>query len=206
MSKIKENKKYKEKIEDFFYSDTPSATATKFLLMFLALGSFAFGGAVIPSILKAIKGFDFSNNEAEKKYTKKQLNNALGNLKRQKLIKVIKEKNGKFKIKLTNKGSKRILKLSLENVSVQKPKTWDKKWRVVIFDVPTEFNSAREALRNKMKDLGFKQLQKSVWVYPYDCEDEILFVAEVFNVEKYVEIITAEKVLHEKVLKNAFKI
>ena len=39
-----------------------------------------------------------------------------------------------------------------------------------------------------------------------DCEDEILFIAEVFNVEKYIEIITAEKALHEKVLRNTFHI
>ena len=197
----------RERIENFLYSDTPSATATKFLLMFIALGGIAFGGAVVPGIFKILKEFNFSSDSSgEEKYTKKQINDAIGNLKRQKFIKIINEKNGKFKIKLTNKGKKRILKLSLEGVSIQRPKIWDKKWRVVIFDVPNEFNAAREALRRKMKELGFKQLQKSVWICPYDCEDEILFIAETFSVEEYVEIITAEKLLHEKVVKKQFKL
>lgn len=196
-----------ERIENFLYSDTPAAMATKILLGMAGLGLLVFGGAVVPGILKALKGLESSGTRGNgRKYTKEQINNALGNLKRQKLIKIIKEKNGKFKIKLTNKGRKRILKISLESVAICKPKSWDGKWRIVIFDVPTKFNSAREALRRKMKELGFKQLQKSVWVHPYDCEDEILFVAEIFEVEKYVEVITAEKVLHEKVLKQAFKI
>jgi len=53
--------------------------------------------------------------------------------------------------------------------------------------------------------LGLRQLQKSVWIYPYDCEDEILFVAEAFEVQKYIEIITAERLLHSKVIKSYFK-
>ena len=203
---IKEKLPLRERIEDFLHSDTPAATATKILLGMAGLGLLVFGGAVVPGILKIMKNFESSGAKGdENKYTRKQINNALSNLKRQKLIKIIKEKDGRFKIKLTNRGKKRMLKLSLENVHIQKPKTWDKKWRVVIFDVPNDFNPAREALRRKMKKLGFKQLQKSVWVHPYDCEDEILFIAEVLKVEEYVEIITAEKVLHEKVLKKSFK-
>lgn len=196
----------KEKIENFLYSDKPTATATKFLLMFLAMGGIAVGGAIIPGIIKALKELNLENDEGEKvKFTKKEFKNALNNLKRQKFIKIINEKSGNFKIKLTNKGKKRVYKISLEKVAIRRPKKWDKKWRIVIFDVPTEYNSAREALRKKMKEFGFKQLQKSVWIHPFECEDEILFVAEVFGVEKYVEIITAEKMLHDREIKNYFK-
>lgn len=84
---------------------------------------------------------------------------------------------------------------------------WDKKWRILIFDIPTKpkiYNQAREALRRKIKGLGFYQMQKSVWVYPYECEDEILFIAELFQVQKHIEIITAEKLLHAEAIKRKF--
>lgn len=62
------------------------------------------------------------------------------------------------------------------------------------------------ALRDKIKEIGFVQLQKSVWVCPYECEDEILFLAESYYVTKYIEILTVEKMLHEEQLKRKFKL
>lgn len=196
-----------EKIEDFLYSDTPGAMATKIVLMIVATGTVAFGGAIVPGIFKIIESFREMNSiSSQKTYSKRQIESALNNLKKRKFIKVIKEKNGRVKIKLTNKGKKRFLELSLDSVKIKKPPKWDGKWRIVVFDIPVELNHGREALRNKMKNLGFKQLQKSVWIIPWECEDEILFVAEVYKVEKYIEIITAESILHSKEFRQVFKI
>ena len=58
----------------------------------------------------------------------------------------------------------------------------------------------------KIKDLGFYQMQKSVWVCPYECEDEILLIAEIYQVQKHIEIITAEKILHENLVRQAFNL
>lgn len=194
----------KERIEDFLYSDSIPATTTKFLLMCVAVSSIAFGGAVLPGILVAIKELNMLSN-GKNKYSKGEISNAINRLKREKYIEIIEEGEEKMKVKLTNKGEKRIAEFSLEAISIKKPKKWDGKWRIVIFDIPNRYKPAREALRNKMKELGFKKLQKSVWIYPFECEDEILFIAEVFAVERYVEIITAERLLHENILKDAFK-
>jgi len=199
------NKKLWKKIEDFFYSDSLPVMATKTLLMSLAVGSFAFGGAVVPGILKIMENnFGFSGKT--KKYSKKQISNSLAYLKRKKLIKIIKSEKGKTVVKLSNQGKKRILKLSLSRIKIKKPNKWDGKWRIVIFDIPVKFNVAREALREKIKKFGFRQLQKSVWIFPYKCEDEILFVSEMFRVEEYVEIIIAERILHESELRKTFKV
>jgi len=202
---------FKEKLEDFFYSDSISATATKFLLAGLALGGFIFGGAVIPGMLKAIDSFKDNggnnyNKRELKKYSEKQIKTAFYNLKRRKMVKIIKIENGKVKIKLTNKGRKRLKEFVLDSLTIKKPKKWDGLWRIVIFDIPVKHNTAREALRGKIKELGFKQLQESVWFFPYECEDEILFVAKMFGADRYIEIITANQLLHEKELKKVFKL
>ena len=165
----------KEVIESFLYSDSKGATATKFILMSLAVGGIVFAGALIPALFSITRGGEF-----RKRYSKKHLQNAIGTLKHRKLIEIIQEKNGKTKVILTNKGEKRVREFCFDELKIKKSKKWDKKWRVLIFDIPTKpkiYNKAREALRNKIKKIGFLQLQKSIWVCPYECEDEILFLA-----------------------------
>jgi len=200
MAKEKQ-KTLREDIEDFLDSNTAPAIATKFVLAFLALGGIAFAGALAPNLIKASKGFRGSG-----KYSEKQLKNAFYSLERRKFIKIKRVKNEKIEVKLTNKGKKRIRELSFENLKIEKMKKWDNKWRILIFDIPIKMNTAREALRKKIKELGFYQFQGSVWIYPYPCEDEILFVAEFFKVSRYIEVVTAENMLHNKELKKYFKL
>lgn len=196
-----------ERIEDFLYSETIPATATKYLLAILGLGGIVFVGAAAPGIFRMMEEFSYAKgNKKTLRYSRKQVSNAIFQLKRNKLIKIVKEKDGKATVKLTNKGRKRMIKMSMNFIAIRKPKIWDGKWRIIVFDIPVKLNIAREALRRKMKNLGFKQFQKSVWIIPYECEDEILFISEMLEVEKYVEIIVAEKLLHEESARKAFKI
>ena len=186
------------------YNDSIPATTAKFLLAFLTLGSLLVVGAALPSLISATKKISKS-----KKYSKTQFENAFRNLKHRKLIEIVQEGDEKFKVQLTNKGQKRVKEFSFEFLEIKKPDKWDGKWRILVFDIPSKpriYNQARNALRAKIKDLGFYQMQKSVWVYPHECEDEILFIAELFQVQKHIEIITAEKLLHEEKIKRAFNL
>lgn len=201
---MEKNKKTTKNVEDFLCSDSKNATATKFLLMTLAVGSVAFVGALAPALFLMA-----DNVGLRKKYSKKQLQNTFGLLKQRKLVEIIKEKNGKIIVKLTNKGQQRIKEFCFEELRIKKSKHWDKKWRVLVYDIPTKpaiYNKAREALRNKIKEIGFRQLQKSVWVCPYECEDEILFLTESYRITRFVEILTVEKMLHEEQLRKKFKL
>jgi DNA-binding transcriptional regulator PaaX len=93
---------------------------------------------------------------------------------------------------------------SIDLMRINKPKKWDGKWRVVMFDLPVRFSKARHFLRFKIKQLGFVQFQKSVWIYPYPCTDEILFIAEYYKVRKYIEMMTVLEISDEKTLKERF--
>ncbi|MEK7070544.1 MAG: hypothetical protein AAB966_01945 [Patescibacteria group bacterium] len=188
----------------FLYNDSISATTAKFLLAFLALGPLLVIGAALPGLISATKEISKS-----KKYSKTQFQNAFRNLKHRKLIEIIQEDEEKFKVQLTNKGQKRVKEFSFEFLGIKKPDKWDGKWRILVFDIPAKpkiYNQARNALRAKIKDLGFYQMQKSVWVYPYECEDEILFIAELFHVQNHIEIITAEKLLYAEKMKRIFSL
>jgi CRISPR-associated endonuclease Cas2 len=202
---MKTEKNLREKIEHFLYEDdSASATAAKFLLMTLALGGIVFAGAIVPGIVKAASAYPRSG-----RYKKSQYKSVVNNLKRRKLIEIISETDGRIRVSLTNKGMKRVKEFAFNRLKIPKPDKWDKKWRVVIFDIPTHQkrkNIARAALREKIKELGFRRLQHSAWVFPYPCEDEILLVAEIFEVTKYIEILTVDNLLHESKIKHHFNL
>lgn len=56
--------------------------------------------------------------------------------------------------------------IKLDDYEIQKEK-WDGNWRVLIFDIPEKAKRLRDDLRAIIAILGFKQLQKSVWISPY---------------------------------------
>lgn len=45
---------------------------------------------------------------------------------------------------------------------------WDKKWRILIYDIPDTKKYKREQLRYCLKQLGFGMVQESCWVSCYD--------------------------------------
>lgn len=73
-------------------------------------------------------------------------------------------------------------------------KKWDSKWRIVIFDIPQELHYARIKFGRKLKNLGFFMLQKSVFVFPYPCTEELGNICADMEISDYVDVIVAEDV------------
>ena len=92
---------------------------------------------------------------------------------------------------LTDRGKQKAITFNIDNMEIKKPKKWDKKWRMVLFDIPEKHKPAREALRDSLRKLGFHEYQKSVFIHPYECQKEIDFVIEYFNIRQYVRTVTA---------------
>lgn len=150
----------------------------------------------------------YSNKQAKKyKYSEiKKIARSLSGLNKNKII-ILKEANGKFIVKLSEKGKKAVREIQFENMKIEKPKTWDKKWRIIIFDIPEAgYRVARDVLRSKLQKLGFYLIQKSVWVYPYPCEKEIQLMCEIYEINPYVNIVTAEKIYNDDAMKKYFRI
>ncbi|OGI68292.1 hypothetical protein A2738_02430 [Candidatus Nomurabacteria bacterium RIFCSPHIGHO2_01_FULL_42_15] len=193
---------YKERLKDFLNSDTKGAKIAVVALCVLAVASVpiivigvgALGNAV--QVFKMFKG--------SKEYSNKQISSVIYSMKRQKLIEYIYDKNGKTIVKITKKGESRLRAFDIDLMKINKPKRWDGKWRLVMFDIPMRFTKGREALRHHLKELNFFQFQKSAWVCPYPCEDEIIFIADFFGIGKYVEVLTAESILRDEKLKKHF--
>lgn len=101
------------------------------------------------------------------------------------LIKVMQSKDI-YKLDMTRAGFTNRLKRQFKMLQINKPRRWDKVWRLVMFDVPESLKPHREILRNKLKKLGFAEFQKSVFAYPYPCNKEINYVINFLEISEYV--------------------
>jgi len=121
-------------------------------------------------------------------------------LKKRKELEFVREKNGYLIYRPTKKGKERIKKLVVDEMLLEKPKRWDKKWRLVIFDIPEWNKKARAALREKLRAMNFYQCQKSVWIHPFPCLEEIEFLKTFFNIKPFVKLFLVEEMTDGKVL------
>ena len=195
---------YTERLKDFLDSGTTKAKIAIVALSVLAVASIPLlivGAGVMGNAVQVFKSFNKS-----KKYSNKQLSSAIYDMKRQKLIEYVCDKDGKTVVKITTKGKSRLKAFSIELIEIKKPKKWDGKWRLVMFDIPMRFTKGREALRYHLKDLNFFQFQKSAWIYPYPCEEEILFISDFFGVSKFVEILTVASISRDEKVKRHFSL
>lgn len=193
---------YMGRLKDFLNSDTKEAKIATVALCVLAVASvpvLVMGAAVVGNAVQCFRMF-----EGSKKYSNKQINSAFYSMKRQKLIEYICDKDGKTIVKITKKGETKLRAFDIELMEIKKPNRWDGKWRLVMFDIPMRFTKGREALRYHLKELNFFQFQKSAWIYPFPCEDEIIFIADFFGVGKHVEVLTVERILRDEKLKKHF--
>ncbi|MEK7127907.1 MAG: hypothetical protein AAB838_04275, partial [Patescibacteria group bacterium] len=118
----------------------------------------------------------------------------LERLKNRKMVQ-IKQVDGETLVEITEEGRKQALKYKFDQMAVAKPKNgWDGKWRVVIFDVPDKIKYTRDKFRQKLLDLGFKQLNESVFIHPYPCFDEVEFVRQVFAIGAEVTFLLVDKI------------
>lgn len=140
----------------------------------------------LPRSRKERRQFYLENEKIWYEADRKQLFRILKRFRLEGVVKSIKEKDGVERLVLTDKGKAKYLWHQFNNLNLAKEKKWDGVWRIVLFDIPETIKNKRNALRRKLKKLGFIEFQKSVFVYPYPCEDEINFVINFFKIYDYV--------------------
>jgi phenylacetic acid degradation operon negative regulatory protein len=136
----------------------------------------------------------------------KNLNRTINKLYKSKLIDKKINRNGTISLKLTDQGKAKVLTFSIEKMKIKKMERWDGKWRLVLFDIPESKKRLRDLLRNSLKNIGFHEFQKSAFICPNKCEDEVNFLIEYYDLRKYVRFIVAKQIDNEPHLKQIFKI
>lgn len=156
---------------------------------------------------RAKKGLWISEyfNHWKNEVSPNKLRDGIRDLNKQKFIKKKENYDGSVIVSLTEKGMLRALNIVFRKLENRKEK-WDKKWRIFAFDIPEEFKKGRNALRYRFKSAGFYELQKSLFVYPYDCQREVIALAKLFKLEKYIIFVLADFIDNEESLKFKFKL
>ena len=130
----------------------------------------------------------------------------LKRLKKQKYVAIDESPDGKTTVTITKNGMVRALTYELNTLAIKKPKHWDEKWRVVIFDVPEKDKKLRDTFRKRLEQMGLYQLQKSVYVSPYPSFNEIEFLRELYGIAVTVLYLTVEKIEDDAFLRTHFNL
>lgn len=161
---------------------------------------------VAPNIFEIFERH-FSNRKLTSKKREEKLIQTFYYLKHHGLI-VMKPTIEDFKIFLTKLGKKKLQKLHLETLSVSRPKKWNGKWWQVAADIPTEdYKWAADMFREKLKEMKFYSLQRTLWFYPFDPRQELEFLLKYFKIGQFVTVMEVSRLDldDETTLRNFFR-
>ncbi|KKT28384.1 MAG: Repressor in ring oxydation complex/ phenylacetic acid degradation pathway related protein (PaaX) [Candidatus Azambacteria bacterium GW2011_GWC2_45_7b] len=190
----------KDRVREFVAKHPIASSTIKALLATAILGGVLTIAAVAPGIVAfAGKGLAMAKKNKQERY--QNLWARFHALKKRNVFECVGESpNGGLIYRFTESGRDLTKKLLLETLEIKSSSKWDKKWHVVVFDIPEKYKKARYALWSQLKNLGFYQLQRSVWVHPFPCEHEIKFLCDIFNIHPFVEVFTTEDLNNGKIL------
>jgi len=100
-------------------------------------------------------------------------------------VRMVKRKR-RWIVEVTDHGKRRLLESEIKDLAIGKPKTWDGRWRIILYDIPDSQSTQRDILRDRLKRLGFFPLQKSTFVLPYPCEDELDVLIQHLGIAEHV--------------------
>lgn len=172
-------------------------------ILLLLLGGFALSCSRSPNkTLQIIRGM----HETWRDIDKQAADRAIQALYESNLLEQRENEDGTITLVLNEGGKKRALTYQIKNIKVPTPRKWDKKWRLILFDIPEGERESRDALREHLEYMKFFCLQKSVWVYPFDCKSEIDFIVELLDIRKYVRFLIADFIDNEAHIKQFFSL
>ena len=131
---------------------------------------------------------------------------AAGRLAQKGLVRFI-ERDGKKYAELTDAG-RRMLEFQSQKAALATctKKRWDKRWRMIVFDIPERRKGVRDRLRRTMREFGFLRLQDSVWVFPYDCEELIALLKAELHIGKDVLYAVVEHIENDADIRKHFSL
>lgn len=197
INQYKKARKYNQNKKGLLDIDTPK----EFLIFLLISGGVVAAMSITPALLAPAVLFA---NIGKNKKSEERFKNTFYYLKRKGFISA---KNKK--ISLTKKGLNSAIRhyINSEVEKKQQGRRWGNTWWVLIFDIPHNKKTKRDALRYFIKKLGMYQLQKSVWVYPFDCSHELQLIKDFFNLkDEEVRLIISKDIGDNKKLKKLFNI
>jgi len=159
----------------------------KIIFSILAVAGLLTVALVAPNVVQLIDAFG-----RKRTFPRRQFRQALRRLEHKGYLRDLSDRT-KWKFTLTAEGKDILAKRKIEELIIVRPSRWDGKWRVIVFDIPEKYRHARNALRWKLKDLGFQCVNLSVWAHPFECSDVINALVAYYGVGEYARMMTVER-------------
>lgn len=169
----------------------------KVILESIATAGVLSAALVAPNVLKSFKQLGILPPIRHREY----VSSAAAKLVKKGLLKF----NGTY-YELTTSGRRILALWSLDNFKFRKQPRWDKKWRMIIFDIPEKKKRIRRQVSDLFSKSGLYRLQDSVWIFPYDCEDIIGLLKTEFGIGKDLLYVIVDEIENDKHLRNHFNI
>lgn len=173
-------------------------TVAKIVLLAVGLTGLLVMAAAVPNVVNALPSRSF------KAYAKGTLDKSIRRLLKRGLLKFVQGNRG-WRLELTPRGHELFEKLEME-LRLSKPKKWDRKWHLLIFDIEETRKKIRDRLRRSLLNMGFYRLQDSVWVYPYPCEEILELLRTKYGVRHDALYVCAQKIAKDQWLREHFKL
>lgn len=173
----------------------------KDVLLLLGAGAFLAASIIMPGLPLVVKPYlDKKIRDEQKEWEKFntwRLRQVLNRLEKQKDVEII----GGI-VKITDRGRSKLLKFDLDQMELRRKR--DGKWRLIIYDIANLKKPQRERFRDMLQKLHFFRLQKSVYLTPFVCEEEIEYLRQIFGIDKEVQILKISGIDYEKEYEKYF--
>ncbi len=196
MIQLNKNKKEEKSLSN----NITKRELTKDILKGLAVGGLIVASFALPGLPQIFSMLGVNNSK-----DRYRVKRTIKSLEEQKLIDIY-EKDDEQTMKITEKGKQRVLKYKFNEMIIGRPKKWDGYWRIIAFDIPEKHKKGRDALTRKLKEIGLYPIQKSVFICPFECRDEVDFIGEIFNTRKFIHYFLAKEIDDEEYLKKYYNL
>ncbi len=178
-------------------------TIARTVLTIIGISGIIVVGAIAPNLFQL--AVPLLRQNRQKPLTKKAVDQALRRLIKRGMIRMEPGTRG-WRVVLTQQGLDEWHAYELGIHTLKRPKRWDKKWRLLIFDIPEQRQFLRLKIRRLLSDFGFVRLQDSVWAFPYECQEVLELLRTDNGVRHDALYVRAEHVDKDQWLKKHFQL
>jgi len=133
-----------------------------------------------------LRDLEIKKRVVNKAYLKQKIKYALKKLKKTGYIRIYKVDYDNIRVEFTKKALA-LIKIKGISENAQKYKKIKNGRRILFFDIPERKRRERDYFRNFLKLLGYKEVQKSVFVSEYDNYDDLISIANFLHIKYYIK-------------------
>ncbi|OGG52995.1 CRISPR-associated endonuclease Cas2 [Candidatus Kaiserbacteria bacterium RIFCSPLOWO2_12_FULL_53_8] len=110
------------------------------------------------------------------------------------------------RLSITSGGCNALEQVVGKTFELLRTAAWDRKWRIVVYDIPEKYSVLRDKIRAILKRAGFMKLQNSVWIFPHECKELVQLIKQEPKLAKYILYGRLDRIEGENDLKKLFQI